>query len=243
MIRIRGVAFLVICLALLTQGCVSTSNRHEDPEQAANIYADLGLEYLRQGNLELSLIKLKRSLELNEDHKAANHYIAEVYKQMGQKELADEHFKKAVKLDPSNPTLLNNYGAFLCGEGRFDESETYFVKAAESPRYRKPELAYENLGLCAMSTENKDKAEPYFRKALKINPKLPKSLYQLAQLNFDKHDYLHARAFIQRLNEMGYSEPSLQLAIKIERAQGDEAAVEKYTKLLQEKYPDADVEQ
>lgn len=233
---------LFIASFLFIQGCVSTGGRSKNPEQAANIYADLGLQYMQQGNLELALIKLERSLEIDENHKIANHYIAEVYKQLGNMEIAGEYYKKAVKLDPKNPNILNNYGAFLCSQGQFEKSEIYILRAVNSPRYRTPELAYENLGVCALATKNIDKAETYFRQALAINPSLPSPLYQMALIQFDKNDYLRARAFIERLHSVGYTRPSLQLAIKVEQALGDSQAVSRYIGLLKEKYPEAELE-
>ncbi len=234
------VLFIISIFSL--QACVSTGGRSKNPEQAANIYADLGLQYMQQGNLDLALIKLGRSLEIDENHKQANHYIAELYKQMGDTEMAEQYYKKAVKLEPDNPNILNNYGAFLCSQGHFEKSEGYILRAVKTPRYRTPELAYENLALCALATKNIEKAESYFRQSLAINPSLPNPLYQMALIQFDKNDYLRARAFIERLHNVGYTRPSLQLAIKVEQAQGDSAAVGRYISLLKEKYPEAGLE-
>jgi type IV pilus assembly protein PilF len=235
---------LTLCVAammvmMLMQGCVSTGSRKEDPEKASQLYAELGLQYLRQGNLELALVKLEHSLELNSKNPDANHYIAEVYKQTGDMELAEEYFDKAVRYDPDNPMLLNNFGAFLCEQKHFEKSETFFLRAAKAPHYRTPELAYENLALCALQSNNKEKAEEYFRDALKIRPTLPNSLYQMAQLSYDKHDYFKARAFIERFHAIGQTEQSIKLAIKIEQALGDEAAVAKYRERLKTNFPQA----
>jgi len=228
-----------LLILAITQGCVSTGQKHADPGKAAQLYADLGVQYLRQGNLELSLIKLKHALELDSENADANHYIAELYRQMGNKELAKEYFEKAVRYDDKNPMLLNNYGAFLCEQGHFDESEKYFLRAAKVPSYRTPELAYENLALCAMKTDNTAKAEEYFRKALKIRPALPQSLYQMALLSYQQGEYLQARAFIQRFYALGKTRQSLELGIRIEEALGDKAAADKYRKELSAKTSDA----
>ena len=234
-LRLLGIVLAVITLM---SACVSNKHRTEDPEKAATIYADLGLQYLRQGNLELALVKLERSLELDSKHPDANHYIAEVYKQMGNTVMAEEYYKKAVRYDGDNPMLLNNYGAFLCEQGRFKESEGYFLKAAKVPTYRTPELAYENLALCALQSDNQAKAEEYFRKALQIRPTLPKSLYQMALISYDKKEYLKARAFIERFHELGQTEQRLTLGVKIEEALGDEVAANKYREALSSQFSD-----
>ena len=231
----------VLCLLLaLLQGCVSSGKRSEDPEKAAQIYADLGLEYLRQGNLDLAVSKLERSLELDSKLPRANHYIAEAYKQQGEMKLAEEYYNKAVDYDSDNPMLLNNYGAFLCGQGRIEESEEYFTRAAEVPSYRTPELAYENQALCALQNGNKTKAEEYFRKALNVKPVLPKALYQMALLTYEQQEFLKARAFIERFHALGRTEKSLKLAIKIEWALGDKAAVARLRETMRIEFPNAD---
>ncbi len=229
----------IVLSLLLLQGCVSSKSRNENPDQAATIYADLGLEYLRKGKLELALVKLERSLELDKKHPKANHYIAEVYKQLGELNLADEYYSKAVKYDQDNPMLLNNYGAFLCGQGRFEEAEDYFFRASETPRYRTPELAYENLALCAMQTDNRVTAEEYFRKALQIRPTLAKSLYQMAIINYDKQEFMKARAFIERFHSIAKTEQSLKLGIQIEEALGNESAANEYRQAISIRFQNA----
>jgi len=231
-----AVAILVLSLA---QGCVSTDKRKENPEKAAQLYAELGLEYLRQGKLELAKMKLDRSLELNKKQPQAHNYLAELLKQLGDMESAEEHYLSAVRYDGDNAMLLNNFGAFLCQQARIEESEKYFLRAAKLPHYRTPELAYENLALCSLQNGNKVKAEKYFRIALSVNPVLHKSLYQMAQLSYDEGAYMKARAFIERFHAIGQSEQSLKLGMKIEQALGDEAAVDRYEKALSNKFSGA----
>ncbi len=224
-----AVAVLVLSLA---QGCVSSAKRNENPEKAAQIYADLGLQYLRQGKLELALTKLERSLELNKKYPQAHHYIAEVHKQMGDMKSAEKHYNSAIHYDGDNPMLLNNFGAFLCQQSRIEESEKYFLDAANVPDYRTPELAYENLALCALQNGKKEKAEEYFRQALDVNPSLHKSLYQMALLSYETKAFMKARAFIERFHAIGKTEQSLKLGIRIEQALGDNDAVDRYSKAL-----------
>ncbi len=241
----RLTLMVAITVALLLQGCAQSGGPKGPTEtaEAVRIYSDLGLGYLRQGKFDQALVKLKRALELNSSDADSNHYIAEVYKQLGETKQASRYFDKAADLDPKNPMLLNNYGAFLCEQSRFADAEKYFLRAANLPRYQTPELAYENLALCAQRMNDPRQAETYFRKALDINPKLQKSLYQLAQLNYDKKEYLKARAFVQRYQEGAEpSELGLKLAIKIEAALGNEAALQDYRQALKSHFPDAATE-
>ena len=238
------IALLVVLSMFVLQGCSQHGLKPgQDKKKAAQIYSDLGLGYLGQGKVELALTKLKRSLQLDNKQVEAHHYIAEVYNQLEEYELADAHYTKAVSLAPPTPMLLNNYGAFLCERSRFEDAEKYFLRAATTKRYRSPELAYENLALCALRTKNTEKAETYFRKALGMNAGLPKSLYQMARLNYDKKDYLRARAFLQRFQSVSNdTERSLKLGIHIEKALGSREGEKEYQEKLRRLFPHADSE-
>ncbi len=239
----KHIALLMMLSVFVLQGCSSHGLKPgQDKKKAAQIYSDLGLGYMRQGKVELALTKLKRSLELDNKQVNAHHYIAEVYKQLEEYELADSHYAKAVGLAPPTPMLLNNYGAFLCERSRFEDAEKYFLRAATAKRYRTPERAYENLALCALRTKSADKSEIYFRKALSINAQLPKSLYQMANINYDKKDFLRARAFLQRFHSVAHeTEQSLKLGIQIEKALGSESGEKEYLEKLKRLFPHADV--
>lgn len=239
-IRIQWLLMLLTLLVLTacTRQQVIESGDSDSP---AVINAKLGLGYLHQGNYDVAQTKLEKALQQDPKLAMAHHYIAELYQQTGSIELARKHFERAVKLDPDDPLLLNNYGVFLCEQKHYKEAEQYFLKVADMPAYKHPDKAYENAALCALRMPDQAMAEKYFRKALKANPRLQNSLYQMAQLNYDTHEYLEARAFLQRFfSEAGYTPQGLWLGVRIEREMGDTTALTKYTKLLLDKFPDSE---
>ncbi len=246
--KIVGRLFVLSLLLslLFVQGCSQKSVRAGSKSDAeiVLIYINLGLGYLKQGRIELALTKLEHAVKLQPLSPEANHYIAETYRQLDEIELADRYFKEAVKLDPENPMVLNNYGAFLCSQSRVEEAEHYFLTAVNLPRYKTPELAYENIALCAQKIGDTVKAEEYFRKSLALQTKLPKSLYQMALISLDKKDQLSARTFLERFHGVvAYSEASLRLGMKIEKMVGGDAqAVKRYQALLIEGFPNAQLE-
>lgn len=243
----HGWLSLLLIVMLGLTACSSSSvlrgKEQTDEEKAAATYAELGLGYLRQGNLEMALTKLKRALEIDDDNPEANHYIAEVYNKLGEKALAERHYRRAVRLSPNNPMVQNNFGAFLCKEGKLAEAEEYLLRSVTESRNRNPALVYENIGLCAYRGGERNKAEEYFRKALDKQPELAKSLYYMAVLSYDKKDYLRARAFIQRYEAVTNHVPqSLRLAARIEQAMGDQNAADKYLATLRQNFPNANDE-
>jgi type IV pilus assembly protein PilF len=233
----------ILAVLLSATGCSTTSSGplQSNPQTAADLNAQLGLAYMEQGNNEEALKKLRHALDLNPDLASANHYIAELYRKLGKNREAERHYRKALSLTPSDPMLLNNYGVFLCSQHRLDEALERFLAAVKQPFYKTPEVAYDNAGLCALQIPDEKKAEEYFRSALRVNPRMPDALYEMADLSFKQHKYLHARAFVQRYTDVATPTPQiLWLAVRVERELGDKAAADRYAKQLTERFPTAE---
>lgn len=227
--------FCLFLFVVLLQGCVQPGGVKDiDLIKAAQLNTDLGLGYLQQGHLGRAEHKLKRALELDNQNASTHLYLAEVYGKLDDPEYAEKYYLLALAVAPSDAMILNNYGAFLCGQSRFDESEVFFLKAIDTPRYRTPELSYENIALCAMRMDDVDKAEMYFRKVLAVDANRPRALYNLAQMSYRKGDFLRARGFLQRLYAgRSMTEKGLLLGIKVESALGNEEAVARYSQALE----------
>lgn len=234
---------LLIAIVGLTQiACVGQGRQSKNatPEKPAEAYTSLGLAYLQQGSLELALEKLKKALTFNEDAPDAHHYLAETYQRLGQFDEAERHYRRALALDEKNPLLRNNAGAFLCERGKYPEAEQHMLYAAQHPQYPTPELAYENLGACALRIPDAAKAERYFRSALQRNPKLASALMHMAQISFDQGQFLLARAFLQRYEAINApSATTLALGYQIEHALGNEAKAHPYLEQLLKNFPES----
>ena len=190
---------MAVCVFVASLFACSNSNvKKEEHETPAEINAQLGLDYLQQGDVDIAIQKLKRAQEQNPNLAATYHYYGLLYQRLSSWDLADQNFKHALDLAPHDAAIQNNYGAFLCDRGRYREAEKLFLEAGRSPEYKRSYEAYENAGLCVQRIPDRKKAEQYFRHALEINPVLPTSLFNMAQLSFEDGDYLKARAFLQR---------------------------------------------
>lgn len=234
---------MILGVMLSAMGCstTDTSMMQSDPKAAADLNAQLGLAYMERGDNQVALKKLLHALQLNPDSASANHYIAELYRKMGENRKAEKHYRKALSLTPSDPLLLNNYGVFLCSQHRLDDALEKFLDAVKQPFYKTPEVAYNNAGLCALQIPDEAKAEEYFRSALRANPHMHDALYELADLSYKQGKYLHARAFVQRYMDEAKSNPQiLLLGVKVERKLGNEAAADRYVAQLKERFPTAE---
>ena len=233
--------FIFITIALFVSACVSEPHREkEDLNDASDYNAQLGLAYINQGRYDVALSKLKKAIEQNPDNAVAQHYIAELYRRLGEFEKAERHFKLALDLTPKNSALLNNYGVFLCDAKRYNDAYIYFDKVLKDPLYPAKGSVYENVGLCAQAQGDIAKAEENLKLALRMNPESPKSLLAMAQISFDKQKYSAARNYYYGYLENARQTPeSLWLGILLENNSGNKNRMASYKVLLKGKYPDS----
>jgi type IV pilus assembly protein PilF len=238
----RSPAFILSILVLVLAGCAgSPEYKKIDTAKAAEANATLGVRYMQQGNYELAMKKLKKSISFDDEYGPAHHYIAELYRRLEKYEKADEHYRDALRYSDEDYALYNNYGVFLCGQDRYEEGEAQLLKVLGDPVYPHKEQVYENLGICAERKSNLERAEEYLRSALRMNPRQSKSLLAMARISFTQGKYLSTRAYLQRFLEVArHTAESLWLGIRAERLLGDNNAVASYGLMLKSNFPDSD---
>lgn len=234
----RLVTLLLIIALASCSSIEKYKNEQAKNERLVETQVQLGVGYFEQGNFEVALEKLEKAIEVKPDYGPAHSAIALVYERMQKYDMADQHYREAIRLSPENGGMYNNYGVFLCNRNRPEEAEKYFLKAVKIPLYNTPELAYENAGACARRVPDPEKAEAYLNKALELNPQLPTALVNMAEIRFEQGSFLSSRGFLQRFESVSsHSAESLWLGIRIERKLGDKNAEANYKKQLQSKFP------
>lgn len=234
------VKWILLLLALLTLAACSSSPKQSDDDMrsAAETNTALGRQYMDRGQYEISLEKLKRAVAYDKTYAPAHSMLAILYETIGETEQAGLEYQLAVKYDPTDGNVNNNYGAYLCGTGKRQEADKYFLTAVDDPFYDTPEIALSNAGACALARGDLDKAESYLRQSLDYNDKLGAALLPMAEVSFRQGSYLRARAFLQRYEAVApMTEESLQLGFRIETELGDEKSAERYRLELREQYP------
>jgi type IV pilus assembly protein PilF len=235
------VAALLASMGIL-YGCAtsgaSVGSSLSSDEQAARANLNLGVAYLGQNNPQLALEKLERALEQNPRLAEAHAAIAIAYDQLGQPDDAEKHYRRATQLAPDNPAAANSYAVFLCRHNRWRDARPYFERAAENPRYTTPAVALTNAGTCAMSADQPDQAEDYFRAALDKDKTFGDALAGLLNLSYQRGEYLEARAFLQRyLDAQPATAPMLWMCFNIEQKLGDAAAAKRCGERLRQDFP------
>jgi len=223
--------------------CVPQAERRAEEAQhdrLVAIHTELGATYLARNQLDVAQQELDRAVQLGPDNSQANHIMGLLQIRLKNDKKAEYYFKRAVSEEPDNPDAHNSYGVFLCERGRLDEADKEFQAALKNPLYKSPEQANVNGGLCRLKKADWTGAGSYFRAALKIDPRLPAALVNMARVSLETGESLSARGFIQRFFAVAGDTPeSLLLAFRIERALGAKDAQATYAVRLRGKFPDS----
>jgi len=260
-VRWRERLVLAAALALAASGCsrltfvkpdasrrgaekVAPDYRIRDNEAAkrrteARRQITLADRHLSAGDLAEAERAAQAALKADRELAEAHTMMALVAAEQGRYELAGTHHAEAARLAPSGMTY-NNYGAWLCANGRAAESLEWFDQAVLDPRYGDRAGALANAGACAARAGQHDRVERDLRAALELDPENVVALAAMAEESMRQGRYLEARAFSERRLAAGpATAAALELASRIEDKLGDSVAARRYVERLRTEFPQA----
>lgn len=231
-------ASLVVGLSACISSTTGRARTEPNEENAAQQYYELGARYYRSGKYTIARDRLLLALDFSPRMAIAHSTLALTYEQLDVPRLAAEHHELAVRSEPRNVDVRNNYAVFLCRLDRFDDAREQFDRVAAIADNDNAETSLTNAGACMMQKPDFEQAEVYFREALERRRDHPEALLQLVTLKLRTNDPLSARAFLQRYMAAQPVTPAiLMLAVQIEKDMGDDSAREEYQTQLIEQFP------
>lgn len=247
----RLLTAVVMTLAMLFAGCAAnkaadaqaelpTSSDQTDNQKRSRIRLQLAIGYYEQRQMPVALDEIKQALQADPDSADAYSVRALIYMEMGEIRLAEENFLRAIKLAPNNPDMSNNYGWFLCQNGREREALAYFDATLKNKAYQSPWKALHNAGVCSLKLKDAVAAERFFVQAFQFDPGNLLTSTNLAKIYYDRGDYERARFYIGRVIKADVMNPDvLWLAIKSEHKLGDRAAEASLATQLRRRHPNS----
>lgn len=230
------VGAVVVVLGLA--GCASHEAAEKKSADASTYNTQLGISYLRQGDIPLAKEKLDRALKENPDNPEVHSARAMLFDRMHEPAQADAEFKAALRLAPNDPDVSNNYAVYLCQTGRATEGVKRFEIVARNALYRTPWVAYTNAGVCLRTAKRDPEAVRNFRQALSIHPNFAEAAYQLGDLELQEGNLTEARAQVDSyLGAFDETPDLLLLGVRVARAQNDRVGIALYSRKLRLDFP------
>jgi type IV pilus assembly protein PilF len=228
-----GHRWAIFFFSLFLAGCASTphngagdelptSSDQTSAQKRASIRLQLAVGYYQRNEKQVALDEIKQALQADPDYAEAYSLRGLIYMDMGEVHLADENLSHALRLAPNNADFSNNYGWFLCQNGRPGESIAYFEATLKSRTYESPDKAMDDAGMCSLKLNDSVAAEKFFVRAFNFNPGNLRVNINLAKLYYDKHDYERANFYAGRVVKASdVDADALWLAIKVAHKIGD----------------------
>lgn len=213
-----------------------------DPRSRAKIHTELAALYFQDGNMAVALEELRGAITVDPAYAPAYNVRGLVHAFLKESDRAEEDFRKALNLAPTDPEVNNNYGWFLCQSGRERQSIVYFLNALKNPLYSTPDKAYLNAGSCALRAGDLDGAETYLQSALRLaKDGGAAARVQFAALRYRQGGLEEARRVLSdALRNMDPATPeALWLGLRIERKVGNRSAESGFAAQLRGRYPDS----
>lgn len=212
--------------------------RRQGPDSTALVQR--GQRALLMGELDAAEDAGRKAARIDPRSAPAQTLLALVADRRNQPDKAGDHYRRALELAPGKGVMLNNYAAWLCAEGRWDEAMPLFEKAVQAPDYATPGAALANAGVCAAKAGEFDRSEQLLRQSLTVDPVNVMALSAMAESEFRAGRAFEARAFSERRLAAGPADRrSLELASQIEEKLGDKAAAAKYVQRIRVEFPAA----
>jgi type IV pilus assembly protein PilF len=249
----RGALLLgATLLTALLHGCASapgsgtagngveplTASDEPEARKRARIRMELATGYFEQGQTTVALDELKQVLVIDPNFPDAYNLRGLIYTRLAEFRLADESFRKALAINPKDPSALHNYGWLLCQQSRFSEAVVYFGQALASPLYGGQAKTWMTQGLCQMRAGQKAEAQRSLARSYELDAGNPITGYNLSLLLFQQADFSRAQFYIRRLNNSDLANAeTLWLGVKVEKNMQNLAAMQQLGDQLKKRYP------
>jgi len=217
-------------------GCVTETtggfNVIRSDDQALRDYIQLAVGYLESGDLANARRHLDNAKAIDANNSEVFAIWGLVYSREGEPDLADESFRRALRINAGNSQARNNYAAFLFANNRFEDAYRELERVVQDTAYTGRPQAFENLGLAALRLGRTADAEQAFNRAIQLNPNQLRTNLELADLALGKGQVTQARNLygnyltLLQFYNLGHNARSLWVGVQVENALGNSESMQ-----------------
>jgi Tfp pilus assembly protein PilF len=178
---------IMLLVACLLAGCGGSNKNKSDPGEAHYL---LGVSYLREHNPTMALKEFLLAAEAKPQRADIQSALGQAYHFKKAYSEAEEHYLRALQLDPENPHFQNNLAALYLDMERWDDAIRYFRKASDRLTFTSPEVALTGIGYAYLHKGEYLQAVTACKEALSHNSRYPQAYLRLGEAYYalDKSD-------------------------------------------------------
>lgn len=239
----RIITLLAVMSVLSLSACVVTERggigEKKDLDKALEYSLQLARSYIADGDWDAAKRHLKYALKLDDESADVYEAMALVFQNTGEIELAEENYRKSIRLDPKSSRVRNNYAAFLYSLERYQEAAEQLEVVSKDTLYGKRALAMANLGKCYRKLEKWQPAEEAFRRAILLDRESVQLRYELANVYYHLGEFARSQQYYDayRSKIKQQSPQGLLLGIRLADKFDNRNARSSYALALKNLYP------
>jgi type IV pilus assembly protein PilF len=220
---------------------IVTASDEPDAQKRARARMELASAYFSRGQMTTALDQIKQAIAADPNYGQAFNLRGLIYANLGDYALAEESFKRALQLNPSDADSMHNYGYYLCEQKRYPESTALFNRALAVPQYRGTARTLFALGVCQAFAGQLAESDASLSRSYQLDPTSPATATNLAEVLFRRGEYERARFYIRRVNAMPdvSNAQTLWLAARVEKKIGDQQGAAEFGRQLRNRFPDS----
>ena len=176
--------------------CASKNTDVGNKKEIAIATQRLGEEYYNAGKYTAALRNLLEAYKTIPNDPYLLNSLGLVYLAKDRYGLAENHFKKALKLKTDYIHARNNLGATYLKQKKWNFAIKCFEEVSENLLYATPEIPFSNLGWAYFHQKMYRRAKTYFEKSLEIRPDFLIAIHGLASIYIETGYYTLAIDFL-----------------------------------------------
>ncbi|MEO5696923.1 MAG: type IV pilus biogenesis/stability protein PilW [Burkholderiaceae bacterium] len=220
---------------------IVTASDETDAGKRARLRMELASGYFARGQMTTALDQVKLALQADPMLGEAYNLRGLIYANLGEDQLAEESFRRALQLNSRDADTMQNFGYYLCQKKRYDEANVMFDRAVAVPQYRDVSRTLATKGVCQAFAGQLAESEATLSRAYELSPANPSIAVNLSEVLYRRGEYQRARFYVRRVNAVPEfaGAQTLWLAARIENRMGNTAGAREFGEQLRRRFPDS----
>lgn len=164
------------------------------PSQSEQNYLSSAANSLQTNQPNLALESTAQAIKQNSNSYQAYYLQAQAYQQLGESSNATTNYEQALKINPNNVEIIDNYATFLCTSQNYNAAELQYAKAYQLGQ--KHNMGWEKVasdhGDCLTNQNKLGLAVESYQMAINAANKPASAYLGLSYAYILQQDYIHA---------------------------------------------------